>query len=188
MNQASAVELLRDKFSEIGVYEFGFTDPSGIEYLQMIRDICAENTCRQFGKTWACPPAVGRVEECRERCLQYDTMLVFTGLYLLNGSFDFEGMKNGMHDFKGIADRVDDVLASYLDDYLVLSNESCDRCTSCTYPDAPCRFPDKLHHSIEGYGILVSDLAKRAGVKYNNGAGTVTFFGAVLYNKGSIKP
>ena len=187
MDQANLVESLKDKMYETGAHEFGFAEPSGIEYLQMIRDICAENSCRQYGKTWACPPAVGTIEECRDRCLKYDTMLVFTGLYFLNGSFDFEGMKNGMHDFKGIADRVDEALAPYLDDYLVLSNESCDRCKTCTYPDAPCRFPEKLHHSIEGYGILVSDLAKQSGVKYNNGAGTVTFFGAVLFNKRSIK-
>ena len=151
------LDLLKDKIYETGVYEFGFANPSEIEYLQMIRDICVENTCRQFGKTWACPPAVGTIEECRDRCLQYDTMLVFTGLYQLKGSFDFEGMMSGMHDFKGIADRMDELLASYLGDYFVLSNESCDRCTSCTYPDAVCRFPEKLHHSIEGYGILVSD-------------------------------
>jgi predicted metal-binding protein len=70
----------------------------------------------------------------------------------------------------------------YLSDYLVLSNEGCEICKDCLYPHAPCRFPDRLHHSIEGYGILVSDLAKKAGVNYNNGENTVTFFGALLFN------
>jgi len=77
------LEALHDSIYEAGVYEFGFVNPADIVYRQMIRDICAGNSCRQYGMTWACPPAVGTVEECRERCLQYDAMLVFAGLFFL---------------------------------------------------------------------------------------------------------
>jgi Predicted metal-binding protein len=176
------LDAMHDSIFDAGVYEFGFVNPADIEYRQMIRDICADNSCHQYGRTWACPPAIGTVAECRERCLQYNNMLVFTGLFFIEDSYDFEGMKKSMHDFKGIAERLDVALSPYLKSYQVLSNESCNRCHQCTYPDAPCRFPEKLHHSIEGYGILVSELAQKAGVKYNNGEGTVTFFGAVLYD------
>ena len=65
--------------------------------------------------------------------------------------------------------------------YLLLSNEGCKRCEKCTYPDAPCRFPDKLFHSLEGYGFIVSELAKMAGISYINGENTVTYFGAVMF-------
>ncbi|MFQ6804175.1 MAG: DUF2284 domain-containing protein [Lachnospiraceae bacterium] len=34
--------------------------------------------------------------------------------------------------------------------FLILSNEGCDLCSECTYPEAPCRFPDRSHGSIEG--------------------------------------
>lgn len=180
-------EFLQDKIYEAGVFEYGFINPAEIEYRQLIRDICKDNTCRRYGTTWACPPAVGTVEECRSRCLQYDTMMVFTGAFFLEDSFDFEGMMRGMSDFKQIALRLDELLRPHLGKYLVLSNESCDTCAKCTYPDAPCRFPQKLHHSVEGYGILVNDLAKKTGIKYNNGADTVTYFGAVLFNKTDVK-
>jgi hypothetical protein len=43
-----------------------------------------------------------------------------------------------------------------------------------------------LHHSIEGYGILVSELAKKAGVNYNNGENTITYFGSLLFNDTDI--
>ena len=33
-----------------------------------------------YGKTWACPPAVGTVEECRTRCLSYPHALYLTTL------------------------------------------------------------------------------------------------------------
>jgi hypothetical protein len=35
---------------------------------------------------------------------------------------------------------------------------------------------------LEGCGIFVSKLAAQAGVNYINGANTVTYFGAVMYN------
>ena len=73
-------------------------------------------------------------------------------------------------------------ISCVVSDFLLLSNEGCGRCTACTYPDAPCRFPQLLHHSLEGYGFIVSDLAKEAGIRYHNGANTVTYFGALLFN------
>ncbi|MDR3239466.1 MAG: DUF2284 domain-containing protein [Clostridiales bacterium] len=180
------LEKLLKRIEGAGVYEYGLVNPSEIEYRQMIRDICAGNTCRQYGMTWACPPAVGTVEECRNRCLQYNTMLVFTGVFRLEDVFDWEGMLRGLKDFKEIARNVDAAVKPYLKNYLVLSNEGCGACESCTYPDAPCRFPEQLHHSIEGYGILVSELAKQTAVKYNNGKNSVTYFGALLFNNTEI--
>ena len=87
-----------------------------------------------------------------------------------------------MKTFKVTVDRFAEAVKEHMDDALILSNEGCGRCKDCTYPDAPCRFPDKLYPSIEGFGFIVSELAQQAGIKYNNGPNTVTFFGAVLYN------
>jgi predicted metal-binding protein len=176
------LKLLLEQVRQTHVFQYGLAKPSEIKYRQEIREICKDNSCRQYGKTWACPPAVGTVEECKNRCLQYNTMLVFTGKFTLEDSFDFDGMMRSMSDFKQIAHDVESVVKPYLKRYLVLSNESCNTCKTCTYPDAPCRFPEQLHHSIEGYGILVSELAKQATVNYNNGENTVTYFGALLFN------
>ena len=41
----------------------------------------------------------------------------------------------------------------------------------------------EVHHSIEGYGFQIYELAKAAGIKYNNGENTVTFFGGLLLGK-----
>ena len=38
-------------------------------------------------------------------------------------------------------------------------------------------------HSLEGYGFIVNELATEAGIRYNNGANTVTYFGALLYKE-----
>lgn len=58
---------------EIGIHEYGLIATTEIPFEPEIRRICEDNTCRLYGTTWACPPAVGTVEECRTRCLQYQT-------------------------------------------------------------------------------------------------------------------
>ncbi|MBE6032659.1 MAG: hypothetical protein E7224_05645 [Clostridiales bacterium] len=51
-----------------------------------------------------------------------------------------------------------------------------------TVPDAPCRFPEELSPSVEGYGIFVTPLAKKAGIPYYGGPDTVTYFGLACFN------
>lgn len=85
-------------------------------------------------------------------------------------------MKTGLFGFKANVDLFDQKVRAVSSNFLLLSNEGCGRGETYTYPQAECRFPDLLHHSIEGYGFLVNDLAIEAGVQYNYGANTVTFF------------
>ena len=168
-------------------FETGYIKTAELKYYPEVREICRGNVCRNYGKTWACPPAVGTLEECQVRVDNYDTMLLFSVKYDLEDSFDFEGMTSGMMDFKKQVDHFQEKLETILPHYLLLSNEGCKRCRTCTYPDAPCRFPRQLHHSLEGYGFIVSELAKQAGIHYSNGTNTVTYFGALLLNESDTR-
>ena len=178
MNIRSHIEKA---IAEIGFSEFGYVGIDRLVYHSEVRAICEANTCRNYNTSWACPPAVGTVEECRARVAKYGRMILFSRAYQLEDSFDFEGMVESLHSFKKLVDTFQDNLGDSLGEYLLLSNEGCGRCAKCTYPDAPCRFPERLHHALEGYGFVVSELAKEAGIRYNNGANTVTYFGALLF-------
>lgn len=166
---------------DTGFTAFGCIETDHLKFHQEVRAICEGNTCRGYATSWACPPAVGTLEECAARVSQYEKMLLFSRAYELEDSFDFEGMTAGMRDFKKLTDRFQQNLSNVLPDYLLLSNEGCGRCSTCAYPDAPCRFPELLHHSLEGYGFIVNELAKEAGIRYNYGPNTVTYFGALLF-------
>ena len=63
---------------EAGVFEYGFADTEEIVFSQDVRDMCAANTCRGYGKTWSCPPGIGTLAECRERLQAYKRMLLFS--------------------------------------------------------------------------------------------------------------
>lgn len=180
------MEKLKEYLQSLGFTDCGLVDTKKVRFRQEIRGMCEVNTCRQYGKTWACPPAVGTVEECRERVQAYEKMLVLNAKYDLEDSFDFEGMQEGMGLFKEASRALNERLLEFRGKYVLLSNEGCDLCEKCTYPDAPCRFPERSMGSLEGYGIFVSELANQAGVKYNNGPNTVTYFGALICDEDLI--
>ena len=174
-------EQIREAVLKTGFTACGAVPRTSLVFHPEIRALCEGNACRSYHTSWACPPAVGTLAECQRRVEQYDTMLLFSCKYDLEDSFDFEGMTAGLHAFKKTVDAFDAELKLLLSDYHLLSNEGCGLCETCTYPSAPCRFPSKLHPSLEGYGFVVSELAKNAGIRYINGADTVTYFGALLF-------
>lgn len=174
-------EHLLRKAQDCGFTAAGAIRTSELKFYPEVRRICEGNSCRGYGKTWACPPAVGSLEECESRVLKYEYMLLFSQKFDLEDSFDFEGMEQGMVSFKATVDRFAELAKPRFPNCLILSNEGCGRCKNCTYPTSPCRFPDKLYPSIEGFGFIVSELAAQAGIQYNNGPDTVTFFGAMLF-------
>lgn len=71
-------EKVKDAAMQSGMGQTGFISVKELVLYPEIRKICEENTCRNYGTTWACPPAVSTLEECRERLNRYDTMLLFT--------------------------------------------------------------------------------------------------------------
>ena len=56
-------------------------------------------------------------------------------------------------------------------------------CKTCSYPDAPCRHPDRMFPCIESYGILVTDLAEKNWITFMSGSGLVTWFSLILYKR-----
>ncbi|MGN0978442.1 MAG: DUF2284 domain-containing protein [Faecousia sp.] len=42
-------------------------DPSKLQPMAAVREMCAEDRCRAYRKNWTCPPHCGTPEECGER-------------------------------------------------------------------------------------------------------------------------
>lgn len=180
MNQI--IEKIAEKQQNLHIHQFAFTTTDKLVFSQGVRDLCEQNSCGHYGKTWACPPGVGTLEECHAKIMKHQNVFVFTTKHDLEDSYDFEGMMEGKDRHDEICEKIHDFFKTiYSGDMLVLSGESCSRCSKCTYPDAPCRFPEKLAPSVESYGVEVNRLAKTVGVNYINGANTVTYFGCIMF-------
>lgn len=171
-----------EKLIAVGISQYGLISTARIPFSPEVRTFCEGNVCRNYGTTWACPPAVGTFEACKAKCHSYQNALVFNQVFSLEDSFDFEGMRAGHAAFKRTCDKLYALVKEQAGGFLLLSNEGCNRCAACTYPDASCRFPELLFPSVEGFGILVAGLAEAANINYINGANTVTYFGVLLYN------
>lgn len=150
----------------------------------VFRDICRGNQCGMYGKCWVCPPDVGDIEELTARLRSYTGAVFYQTVAKLEDSFDFEGMAEGQKAHFAVSYRLQEAIAETMggEDLLHLSCGGCGLCVRCAKLDAlPCRFPEKALSSLEAYGIDVYTSVKNSSLKYNHGANTVTYFGAVFF-------
>ena len=161
------------------VHEYQCLPVSEIPFSPMVTEACAANRCGKYGTCWTCPPGLDP-KEAEEKIKAYTEAWVFTCKYELEDSFDFEGMRAGGHATHQKLLALTAELRREGIDYMALGCEGCILCEKCTYPDAPCRFPDRAIPSVEACGVNVVELSRRAGVKYNNGPETVTYFCVIL--------
>lgn len=174
-------EEIKQLILETGFLQAGFLPREKRVLLPEVIGMCEKNTCRRYGSNWACPPAHGSLEECAARVAGWENMILFSYKGELEDSLDYEGMIEASKEFRKLVDVLQDRLNERLPAFELLANGGCSRCEKCTYPDAPCRFPERLHPSLEGTGFMVSTIAKDAGINYINGKDTITYFGAVLF-------
>ena len=165
------------EMKKLGFDGWGFVNTDQIPFDPEVRHMCEVNRCGQYGKTWACPPGVGTFEECRDRCLAFPRALVFSGCYQLEDCFDYEGMQEGHRKFAESCALLHRKLTGR---FLFLSNEGCKRCEKCAYPE-PCRFPETLSPSVEGFGVMVFKLAQAAGLTYHKSSDTICYFGMCCF-------
>ena len=111
----------------------------------------------------------------------YQKAAVFTYKGQLSDSYDVEGMDAAGKRSNELLDEICERLRQDGHSFLALGCGSCSICESCTYPSAPCRFPQKARPSVEAFGIDVVQLAADTGIHYFNGANTVTYFSVILY-------
>lgn len=173
-------ETIEAAITDLPICDYAFINIKDIPFREEVRHIC-RTECSRYGKSWSCPPAVGTVEMCRERCEAYPGGFLFTSMTEVPDLEDLEGMLATRADHEEITRQVRDLFLGEGQEVLVLSTESCALCGRCTYPDAPCRFPDKMFPSLEGFGILVTGLAEQCNIAFLNGNNLVTWFSLILY-------
>lgn len=158
--------------------------PAEIPFAPELRALCEQNACGNYGKCWTCPPLCGDVNALAAKVAAFKQGILFSKIYRLEDSFDVEGMRAGRLDFGQITRALQNAAAAEPGPVLVLSAGGCALCEICAAREnLPCRHPDKALLSLEACGIEVSALAKQCGVKYINGANTVTYFGAIFWNE-----
>ena len=165
---------------ECGFNSYGKLDVSTLEFLPEVRDMCTVNTCGMYNKSWACPPACGTLEEMRERVKKYTRGIIVQTVGQLEDSLDWEGIQETVEKQSVNFQKMLKTLKEEYPNLMSMGAGTCTYCKNCTYPDEPCRFPDKLVSSMEACGLVVSDVCTANGVPYNHGKDTICYTGCFL--------
>ena len=165
----------------------GFTvaepiDVKTLKFLPDVRSMCAADRCQSYGKNWSCPPACGELEYWEEKASHFSHGLVLQTVGDREDSYDFEAMMEVADENKRQFEAFTAALRERGGDFLAMSAGTCTRCESCTYPDAPCRFPEKLYPSMEACGLFVSGVCSDNGIRYYYGEDKIAYTCCVLYN------
>lgn len=155
-------------------------DVATIELKPEVREMCAGGNCAQYAKRWSCPPGCGTLEECAARISGYHSGILVQSVGDIEDSMDFEGMMEVENAHRQRFAALQARLREEYPSLLALGAGCCTQCAECSYPDAPCRFPEKMVSSMEAYGMLVLEVCKRNGLNYYYGPNAIAYTSCFL--------
>lgn len=168
---------------ENGFSQWAEADMAALVPRQEVRDMCRADRCGRWNNNWACPPACGDLEAVAHVIAGFSAGVLLQTTGTLADDFDYEAMEAIQRSHKHSFDNYIRQARLLLPESLPLSAGPCTVCRCCTYPEKPCRFPQKRVSSMEAYGLLVGDICLRSGLRYNYGPRTMTYTSCVLYNE-----
>lgn len=175
------VQKVEAALAELPLYIYAWVDPKALEFSDRVRWIC-QHECAMYGKSWACPPGVGTVEECKKKCLGYEKALLISTLTEVSDIGDLEATLATRRDHEELTDRVGDILRENGVQPYILSTEACAICGRCAILDGkPCRHPEKMHPCVESQGINIIPTLEENGIEFQYGQNTVTWVSLLLF-------
>ena len=176
-------EKLEKQLSELPLYVYFYIDPKSLEFSDRIRWIC-QNECPMYGKSWACPPGVGSVAECTEKCLQYSDCLVVGTITELDDISNMELSLATRPEHEAITGQVRQMFREQGIEPYILSTEACAVCERCAIEDGqPCRLPDRMHPCVESHGINLIPTLEENGLDFQYGNNIVTWYSLLFFNE-----
>jgi predicted metal-binding protein len=133
-----------------------------------------------YGKRWSCPPLCGSLEECRANVQRYSQGILVQTVGELEDELDGEAMMETEARHKEHFKNLEQLLRKQFPDMLAMGAGCCTKCSVCTCPDAPCRFPGEAFSSMEAYGMLVTQICQANGLAYHYGPCTIAYTSCYL--------
>ncbi len=173
--------LFEEALSELPLYTYFYISPKDLEFSSRIRHICKAE-CPMYGKTWACPPAVGEVDECQRRCLSCENCLVIGSVAEVADIADLEQTLATRGGHEELTNQVRDLMQTQGVEPYILSTEACAICERCAWLDGqPCRLPEKMHPCVESHGINLIPVLEENGMEFQYGSNIVTWYSLLFY-------
>ena len=176
-------ELLEQQLQELPLYVYTYIDPKSLDFSERVRYIC-KTECPMYGKTWACPPAVGEVDQCREKCLAYNSCLLVGTITEVDGQYNMEKSLATRPEHEKITNQIRQLMRQQGVEPYILSTEACAVCDRCAYLDGlPCRMPGRMHPCLESHGINLIPTLEEIGLEFNFAADVITWYSLLFFNE-----
>ncbi len=169
---------------QIGFSQVGKLNKESLIFREEVRKMCASDQCKNYGKSWSCPPACGSLEYFRRKLENCSGGLLVQTTGQMADAFDMTVISQTMQHHKKAFDTLVRQAKKLEPSCIPLGAGACTRCHKCTYPERPCRYPDKRYPSMEATGLWVSDVCEKSGMAYNYGPNTITYTSCILYQRG----
>ncbi|MCL2163212.1 MAG: DUF2284 domain-containing protein [Oscillospiraceae bacterium] len=174
-------------------YDAGFTaagwlDVSKLDFsdAETLRGYCKDNVCGSYGVDWTCPPAVGEPEQCVARVRRYMRAIIVQYEEPLKDYSDKAEIARIRSHFKELMRGFLPIVRSSYPSVLPLGAGGCGLCEECTYPDSPCRHPDKMIQSLSGFCVNAQRACDIAGMTCWK-QGFLAFTGLFLIDKRRVQ-
>ena len=175
------IARLEERLSQLPLYFYGFIDPKKLEFSQRIRYICSAE-CPMYNKTWACPPAVGEVAQCAEKCWGYENCLMVGTIVEVADIADIAASLATRPDHEEVTNQVREFFREQGVEPYILSTEACAICERCAWLDGqPCRYPDRMHPCVESHGINLIPTLEENGLEFQYGENIVTWYSLLFF-------
>ena len=169
-------EKLEAFICQYPVYQYAFS----VEEIDF--SIVSDGSVKKSAIVSALPGPVRRLWEawkvraplsCLQECFLFSTIAEVS---IIN----FEETLSTRKEHENITAAIEQFIKSQGVGCMALSTESCDICETCTYPAAPCRFPEKMHPCVESHGIIVSELAEKYNLDFTLSPTQILWFGLIF--------
>ena len=176
-------QKLEQQLMELPLYVYTYIDPKSLDFSERIRYICKAE-CPMYGKTWACPPAVGEVEECKAKCLKYNSCLLVGTITEVVGEPSMEQSLATRPEHEKITNQIRDLFREQGIEPYILSTEACSVCERCAFLDGlPCRLPGRMHPCLESHGINIVPTLEENGLDFIFGLDVITWYSLLFFNE-----
>lgn len=157
-------------------------DIKTLKFMPEVQEMCAADRCHSYNRNWSCPPATGTLEDLRNRCTSYQYGILVQTVGTREDEFDFETISTTLKRHEETFTKLAKTLKANLPDLMPMGIGACQKCEKCTWPDAPCRFPEDVFPPMEACGLLVSQICKDNNVQYYYGKDGISFTSCFLFN------
>jgi len=148
------------------------------------RSYCEENLCGNYNRNYGCPPGCGTPAFMEERVRRYEQVLVLQSRVEMDDLEDkaliAEVRKEHNRMSRAVLKQLE-AAGMPMQDRCMLPGP-CAYCESCAaLTGEPCRFPEKKSSCLSAYGIDVTALAERCGMRIDWQGGSVSYFTLYLF-------